>query len=331
MQLDLPLVFMVLMGLAILAYVILDGFDLGVGMLLPFAAREEQDLMVASIGPFWDANETWLVLGVGILLVAFPLAHGIVLSSLYLPVALMLIALILRGVAFEFRVKASGWHRELWNRLFSAGSLVAGFAQGVMLAGVITGFLDGLPYLLFALLAGAGLAGGYALLGATWLVLKTEGDLHAKALRWSKVAILLTVAGVAAISLASPFANAAIMDKWFAWPRFLWLAPLPLATAAAFAGIWRCVTRLQDGQSKREWLPFVLSVWVFVFAFAGLAYSLFPYLVVGRMTIWQAAAAPESLWFVFVGASFVLPLVIAYTVVAYRVFWGKARSLTYGA
>jgi cytochrome d ubiquinol oxidase subunit II len=331
MQLDLPLVFAALMGLAILAYVILDGFDLGVGTLLPFAAPEEQNLMVASIGPFWDANETWLVLGVGILLVAFPLAHGIVLSSLYLPVALMLLGLILRGVAFEFRVKASGWHRALWNRLFFVGSLVAAFAQGVMLAGVVTGFAEGAGYVLFALLVGAGLAGGYALLGATWLVLKTEGDLHARALGWSKGALLLTMAGVAAISLASPFASAGVLHKWFDWPRMLWLAPLPLATVAAFAGIWRSVTRLQDGRSRREWLPFVLSVWVFVFAFAGLAYSLFPYLVVDRMTIWQAAAAPESLRFVFVGVCFVLPLIVAYTVIAYRVFWGKARSLTYGA
>ena len=185
--------------------------------------------------------------------------------------------------------------------------------------------------MLFALLVGAGLAGGYALLGATWLVLKTEGDLQVRALRWSKAAVLLTVAGVAAISLASPFANAGIMHKWFDWPRFLWLAPLPLATAAAFAGIWRSIARLQNGQSRREWLPFVLSVWVFVFAFAGLAYSLFPYLVVDRMTIWQAAAAPESLRFVFVGVCFVLPLIVAYTVIAYRVFWGKARSLTYHA
>jgi len=331
MQIDLPLVFMGLMGLAILAYVILDGFDLGVGTLVPFATRDEQDLMVASIGPFWDANETWLVLGVGILLVAFPLAHGIILSSLYLPVALMLIGLILRGVAFEFRVKASGWHKELWNRLFSVGSLVAGFAQGVMLAGVITGFAPGPGFVLFDLLVGAGLAGAYALLGATWLVLKTEGDLHARALRWSKAAVLLALAGVAAISVASPFASAGIMQKWFEWPRLLWLAPLPLGTAAAFVGIWRSLTRLQSGQSTREWLPFVLSVWVFVFAFAGLAYSLFPYLVVDRMTIWQAAAAPESLRFVFVGVCFVLPLIVAYTVFAYRVFWGKARSLTYGA
>ena len=330
MTLDLPLVFMVLMGLAILAYVILDGFDLGVGILLPLATREEQDMMVASIGPFWDANETWLVLGVGILLVAFPHAHGIILSSLYLPVAMMLIALILRGVAFEFRIKASGWHQEMWNRLFFVGSLSAAVAQGMMIAGVITSFDKGTLFDAFGLLVGIGLAGGYALLGATWLAIKTEGDLHARALKWARGAVFLTAAGVAAISLVTPFTSPGIMEKWFSWPRFAYLAPLPLLTAAALAGILGSLTRLRRGDSRREWVPFVLSVWVFVFAFAGLAYSLFPYLVVDRMTIWEAAAAPESLRFVFVGACIVLPMIVAYTVFSYRVFWGKAKELTYG-
>ena len=330
MQLDLPLIFAMLMGLAILAYVILDGFDLGVGILVPLATRAEQDMMVASIGPFWDANETWLVLGVGILLVAFPHAHGVILPELYLEVAAMLISLILRGVSFEFRVKASGWHQSMWNHLFFVGSLGAAIAQGAMLAGVITGFHSGALFIAFELLVGIGLAGGYALLGATWLAIKTEGDLHARALKWSQAAAFLAAAGVAAISVATPFASAGIMEKWIAWPRLLWLSPLPLLTAAAFAGILLSVSRLQRGRSKREWLPFVLSVWIFVFAFAGLAYSLFPYLVVDRMTIWQAAAARESLMFVFVGTCVVLPLIIGYTVFAYSVFWGKARSLTYG-
>ena len=330
MQLDLPLIFTVLMGLAILAYVILDGFDLGVGILVPLATRPEQDMMVASIGPFWDANETWLVLGVGILLVAFPHAHGVILPELYLEVAVMLISLILRGVSFEFRVKASGWHQSMWNHLFFVGSLGTAVAQGAMLAGVITGFRSGALFIAFEFLVGIGLAGAYALLGATWLAIKTEGDLHVRALKWSKAAAFLAAAGVAAISLATPFASAGIMEKWFAWPRLLWLSPLPLLTAAAFAGILVSVSRLQRGKSKRDWLPFVLSVWIFVFAFAGLAYSMFPYLVVDRMTIWQAAAARESLMFVFVGTCIVLPLIIGYTVFAYSVFWGKARALTYG-
>src|SRR5690348_14296711 len=161
MQLDLPFIFMVLMGLAMLAYVILDGFDLGVGILLPLAPRHEHDLMVASIGPFWDANETWLVLGVGILLVAFPAAHGVILGALYLPVAAMLIGLMLRGVAFEFRVKATGWHRELWNWLFWAGSFAASFAQGLMLGRYVTGFQPGFGYWLFAVLVGASVCGAY--------------------------------------------------------------------------------------------------------------------------------------------------------------------------
>jgi cytochrome d ubiquinol oxidase subunit II len=331
MNLDLPFVFVVLMGLAILAYVILDGFDLGVGMLLPFAPRAEQDLMVSSIGPFWDANETWLVLGVGILLVAFPHAHGVILTALYLPVAMMLIALILRGVAFEFRVKATGWHRDLWNRLFFVGSLGAALAQGIMLAGVVTGFAEGPGFVAFGWAAGAGLAGAYALLGATWLVIKCEGDLQRKALAWSRYATAFAAAGVAAISLAMPFANPGIYAKWFTFEYFVRLAPLPVLTLAAFAGIWLGVRRLERGRTTREWLPFVLSVWVFVFAFAGLAYSLYPYLVVDRMTIWQAAAAPKSLRFVLWGVIVVLPMIIGYTVLSYRVFWGKARHLTYGA
>jgi cytochrome d ubiquinol oxidase subunit II len=331
MSLDLPLVFMALMGLAILAYVILDGFDLGVGILLPFASRPQHDVMVSSIGPFWDANETWLVLGVGILLVAFPKAHGLILTSLYLPVAAMLVFLILRGVSFEFRVKATGWHREAWNRMFFVGSTGAAIAQGYMLGGVVTGFGKGWEYVFFNVLVGLGLAGGYALLGATWLVIKTEGELQQRALRWSHAALFFTAAGVAAISLATPFASNDVFERWFAWPNIAVLAPLPIATAAAFVGIWKWVTRLQQGRTQREWGPFVLAVWVFVFAFAGLAYSMFPYLVFDRLTIWQAAAAEKSLWFVFVGTCLVLPMIVGYTIFAYRVFWGKTRELTYGA
>jgi len=327
---DLALVFLILMGVAILAYVILDGFDIGVGILLPGAPRVEQDLMVSSIGPFWDANETWLVLGVGILLVAFPLAHGVVLSALYLPVAAMLLGLILRGVAFEFRFKATGWHREVWNRAFFLGSLVMAIAQGVMLAGVVTGFAKGPLYLAFGLLVGVGLAGGYALLGAAWLVIKTEGALRDRALAWTQGALIVAALGIGLISLATPFASPRIMDKWFEWPRMLWLLPLPLLTLAALAGIGVAAARLRAGLSQREWLPFVLAVWVFVFAFAGLAYSLYPYLVLDRITIWDAAASDKSLRFVLVGTVIVLPFILAYTVLSYRVFWGKARSLTYG-
>jgi cytochrome d ubiquinol oxidase subunit II len=330
MTLDLPFVFLALMALAILAYVVLDGFDIGVGILLPLARREDHDIVVASIGPFWDANETWLVMGVGILLVAFPHAYGAILTSLYIPVALMLTALIVRGVSYEFRTKAEGWQKELWNRLFFLGSAGMAIAQGFMLAAVITGFKSGPWYTAFGYLAGLGLAGGYALLGATWLVIKMEGDLHERALRWSRGAVALTAMGVAAISLATPFASPAILHKWFTWPLIAWLSPLPLLTAAAFAAIWAYVSRLQRTGGGREWIPFVLAVWIFVFSFLGLSYSLYPYLVIDQMTYRQAAASEASLSFVFVGAVIVLPVIVGYTMFSYRVFWGKAKALTYG-
>ena len=187
------------MGLAILAYVILDGFDLGVGILMPLAPRDQQDIMLASIGPFRDANATWLVPGVGILLVAFPHAHGVILTALYLPVAAMPLCLILHGVAVEFRVEASGWHRELWNRLFFFGSLGTAVAQGVMPGGVITGFRNGGGYRWFDFVVGLGLAGAYAMLGATWLIVKTEGDLQGRAMRWARAATVVAAVGVAAI------------------------------------------------------------------------------------------------------------------------------------
>ena len=221
MNLDLPLIFAALMGVAVLAYVVLDGYDLGVGMLMPAADEREQELMVASIGPFWDANETWLVLGVGILLVAFPVAHGVVLGALYLPVAAMLVGLMLRGVAFEFRVKAEGWHRELWNWLFWLGSFIASFSQGLMLGRYITGFDSGFGYLLFALVVGAGLCGGYVLLGATWLIYKTEGTLQKKALAWARWGLLWVALGVAAVSVATPFVSQTVEMKWFDFPRTL--------------------------------------------------------------------------------------------------------------
>jgi cytochrome d ubiquinol oxidase subunit II len=330
MILDLPFIFLVLMALAILAYVILDGFDLGVGILLPFARHGDQDLMVASIGPFWDANETWLVMGVGILLVAFPLAHGIILTSLYIPVALMLTALVVRGVAYELRSKAEGWHKGLWNWLFSLGSLGMAIAQGFMLARVVTGFASGEWPSAFGLLVALGLTGGYALLGATWLVIKMENELRERALRWSRATVLLAALGVAAISLATPFASPRIMDKWFGLPQLFWLIPLPVLTAAAFTGIWRSVSRLQRGLMRSEWVPFVLAVWVFVFSFLGLGYSLYPYLVADTLTFREAAASDDSLRFVLVGTAIVLPFIIGYTMFSYRVFWGKAKELSYG-
>jgi len=325
----LPVIFMVLMGGAVLAYVILDGYDLGVGMLMPAASHEEQSIMVSSIGPFWDANETWLVLGIGILLAAFPQAHGVVLGALYLPVVAMLVGLMFRGVAFEMRIKASGWHQELWNWLFWAGSFVASFFQGVMLGRYITGFEAGLGYWLFAFVVGGALCGGYVLMGATWLILKTEGGVRAKAIGWARWGLLWVAFGVALVSLATPMVSETVRDKWFDFPRTLLLMILPAATIACGGWIWHSTGRLRSGGSSDDGKPFLAAVSIFTLAFLGLAYSLFPYVVIDRLTIWDAAAHPSGLRFVLVGVVIVLPFLVGYTIYAYRVFGGKTTGKLY--
>jgi cytochrome d ubiquinol oxidase subunit II len=324
----LPVVFLALMGISMLAYVVLDGYDLGVGLLLRNATDAQKDRMIASIGPFWDANETWLVLGVGLMLTAFPFAHGIVLSALYLPVALMLAGLMLRGVAFEFRAKADAGHKHGWNFAFFAGSLLAAFAQGTMLGWYILGFDPATLSLVFSVFTGFALCAGYGLLGSTWLIMKCEGELQAAAVRWARSTLWATAAGVAAISLATPLVSERIFDKWFSLPNVIGLAPIPIATATLFLVTGVFLRRLPDPDDRWCWVPFAATVGVFVLAFLGLAYSLFPYLVVDRLTIWQAASAPESLMIILVGAGVVLPTIAGYTVYAYRVFWGKARDLS---
>lgn len=324
MEQALPLIFMSVMGLAMLIYVILDGFDLGVGILIPWATDAEKDIMVGSIGPFWDANETWLVLGIGLLLVAFPAAHGVVLGALYLPVTAMLIGLMLRGVAFEFRIKAEGWHAQLWNWLFWFGSFLASLAQGFMLGRYITGFEPGVGYWLFAIVVGGSLCGGYVLLGATWLTLRTEGELQHKARAWARWGLAWVALGVALVSVATPLASETVRHKWFDFPRTLWLMLLPLASLGAGVWLWHSLR-----PDAADWKPFAGAVTIFVLAFLGLAYSIFPYIVIDRMNIWDAAAHPSALTFMFWGAVIVLPFIAGYTVVAYRVFRGKVRSALY--
>ncbi len=324
----LPVVFMALMGLAMLAYVVLDGYDLGVGLLLPRADDAQKDTMIASIGPFWDANETWLVLGVGILLIAFPKAHGMVLGALYLPVALMLVGLILRGVAFDFRVKAQTAHKPLWNRAFFAGSGLAAAAQGWMLGRYITGLEDGWPYLLFAAAIALLLPAAYVLLGAAWLIMKTDGELQRHAVRWAKLAWAPVVVGMGLISLATPVVSATVRAKWFSMPELIALLPIPLMTLAALLGA-RAMLNSHRVLGKVCWLPFALVVSVFVLGGIGLAYSLFPYVVMDKLTLWQAASATESLAVILVGCAITVPAIVGYTIFSYRVFWGKARELTY--
>lgn len=329
----LPVIFAGLMAISLLVYVVLDGYDLGVGVLLPLGTDSERDRMIASIGPFWDANETWLVLGVGLLLVAFPLAHGIILGELYLPVALMLLGLILRGVAFDFRVKAKAHHQPAWNLAFAAGSLLASFAQGVMLGRYLAGFAPGTAAWAFALLTGLGLTSAYVLLGAGWLVMKCEGELQKRALRWAQLALYGTGMAVVLVSLMTPLTSAHIAAKWFVLPDFLLLLPLPLMTAALFiflaVSLPRLAARLASGRDNLSWVPFATTVGIVLLSFWGLAYSVFPEMVIGRLDIWQAASDTEALWVILAGAVLVLPTIAGYTVFAYRVFWGKASELSY--
>ena len=324
----LPVIFLGLMGLAMLAYVVLDGYDLGVGMLLHRASDAQKDTMIASIGPFWDANETWLVLGVGILLIAFPKAHGVILTALYLPVALMLVGLILRGVAFDFRVKAQAAHKPLWNFAFFAGSALAALAQGWMLGRYVTGFAQGWEYQVFAAAIALLLPAAYVLLGAGWLIMKTEGELQRAAVRWGKTAWPPVVLGIGLISLATPWVSETVRGRWFSMPEFIALLPVPIMTLLALAGA-RAMLNSHRVLGKVCWLPFVLTVAVFVLGAIGLAYSLYPYVVMDRLTIWDAASATESLAVIAIGCAITVPAIVGYTIFSYRVFWGKARELSY--
>lgn len=325
----LPLIFAALMGVSILLYVVLDGFDLGVGLLFPFAEEAERDRMVASIGPFWDANETWLVLAIGILLVAFPVAHGDILTALYLPVAVMLIGLILRGVAFEFRAKAPLGHKRPWDAAFWAGSLMTALAQGFMLGMYVMGLDWTLPKVAFALGTAGALAVAYSFIGAAWVILKTDGILQRKAVGWARGGIWGMVLGMGAVSLATPLVSERIFDKWFRFPEIVALAPLPLMSGLLVALLWLALRRLPTANDSFAWFPFAGAVVLMVLGFFGMAYSFYPYIVPEKLTIWEAAAATESLSIILVGTLVVLPMILAYTVLAYVIFRGKATKLSY--
>lgn len=325
----LPLVFMAVMGLSLLAYVVLDGYDLGVGILLPFASDAEKDVMVSSIGPFWDANETWLVLGIGVLLVAFPRAHGLVLTHLYLPVAVMLVGLILRGVSFDFRVKARAARKGMWNAIFATGSLMAAMAQGWMLGSYLTGF-DGGPWsLAFAAGIALTLPTAYAMLGAGWLIMKTWDDLQLKAVAWARKVLWPMGVALVGISLATPLVSQTVFSRWFQMPQLIGLLPIPVACAAAFYAAWHVIARPRVVAAGYGWIVFASTVLIFVMSFLGLAYSLFPYIVIDRLTVWQAASAHESLVVIFIGVAITLPAIVVYTIFMYRVFWGRASELSY--
>jgi cytochrome d ubiquinol oxidase subunit II len=324
----LPIVFMAVMGLAMLVYVVSDGYDLGVGMLMHRANDTERDMMVASIGPFWDANETWLVLGVGVLLIAFPRAHGIVLGALYLPVALMLVGLTLRGVAFDFRVKARDAHKRTWDHLFIGGSGLAAVSQGWMLGRYVSGFGSGWNYPVFAAAIAIALPMAYVLMGAAWLIMKTEGALQARAIAWAKTAWAPMVAGMVLISMATPWISPMVRERWFALPEIIALMAIPLMTAVALLAV-RALLNSNVVRGPISWLPFALLIIVFVLGFLGLAYSIYPYVVIGQLTLWQASSSPQALKVILFGVCISVPAIAGYTVFSYRVFRGKTAQLKY--
>jgi cytochrome d ubiquinol oxidase subunit II len=322
---DLAFIWAGLIAFSVLAYVLFDGFDLGIGILFPLlGSDEERDQAMNSVAPVWDGNETWLVLGGGGLLAAFPVAYAIVLTALYAPIIAMLLALIFRGVAFEFRWRAQ--RKRPWDWAFAGGSTLAAFAQGIALGALVQGIAvsdrtyaggwwDWLTP--FSLLTGVALLVGYGLLGATWLVLKTEALLQARAYRLAWVTGPGTLVLVGVVSLWTPLMNPQYMARWFAWPAILYTAPMPLLLAASSAVLLRGLAQ------RREVAPFLAAVAVFVLSYIGLGISFYPYIVPPSVTIWSAAAPAESLSFLLVGASILMPLILAYTAWSYWVFRGK--------
>lgn len=329
MEIWLPLFFAGAMGLALLIYVILDGYDLGIGLLLPFASESEKDQMIASIGPFWDANETWIVLGIGILLIAFPKAHGDILTAMYIPVTVMLMGLMMRGIAFDFRAKAVSAHKRMWNAIFSGGSLVMAAAQGWMLGTYITGLGDSAINQLFSILIAITLPALYILLGAAWLLIKTEGELFSKALSWAKNAILPMGLALLLVSIATPLVSQAIAAKWFSYPEGLKLIPIPLLSTAIYTSLLWLLFDQKLLRAGREWMLFAGLIGLCVLAALGLAYSILPDIIIGQMTIWESASSTESLLFTFWGTAIVLPTILIYTFFVYRIFRGKITTLSY--
>lgn len=323
---DLTLIWAFIIGFGIMMYVLMDGFDLGLGILYPFAPDEDaRDVMMNSVAPIWDGNETWLVLGGAGLLGAFPLVYSVFLPALYIGVFLMLAGLIFRGVAFEFRFK-SRRNRRWWNRAFCWGSAIAAFAQGAVVGAYIQGFpVEDFVYVggafdwltPFSVLTGLGLMAGYALLGATWLILKSEGHVQDWAYKITPMLLALVLFVFAVISLWTPFVNLLVRERWFGNIQLIWIFPF-LALVCAFM-VYRSV------QKRRESVPFLATIGIYVFTYLGLIVSKWPVIVPPNYTLWDAASAPESQLFLLVGVVFVIPIILTYTAWTYWVFRGKVR------
>jgi cytochrome bd ubiquinol oxidase subunit II len=329
MEWYLPVIWAGLIGTAVVMYVILDGFDLGIGILFPFTKTEkERDLMMNSVAPFWDGNETWLILGGAGLFVAFPKAYAIIMPALYLPVIVMLLALIFRGVSFEFRWIAKS-SKKYWNLAFAGGSTLAAFSQGVILGGLIQGINvkngvfagGGFDWLTpFSLLCGLCVVGGYALLGATWLLIRTDGTVNKRSRQQAKWLLLAVLAGMAVVSLWTPLQFDRIAARWFTTPNIYYLWPVPVLAGALSLMLWKW---LNDGADVR---PFLASIGLFLLGYFGLVISNYPYLVPPSLTVWDTAAVPAAQIFMLLGTLVLLPINLAYTGLVYWVFWGKLKE-----
>jgi cytochrome d ubiquinol oxidase subunit II len=329
----LPVLLALAVAFGVAMYVIMDGFDLGVGILfLTAPSDDDRDTMMNSLAPIWDGNETWLVLGGTLLIAAFPVAYATLLPAFYIPIVLMLFALIFRGIAFEFRFRATRY-RYLWDWSFCLGSALAAFCQGLVLGGFIEGipvqndrfvgrtsdFLSG-----FAIVCGLGLIAGYALLGATWLIFKTGASTAAFGRRASLAGLLVTLAFIAIVSISTPLAESRIAERWFSWPNIGFLWPVPFLTALIAYRIWREIP------GSREARPFLLSIALFLLAYLGLGVSIWPYAVPYQVTIWEAASSEPTLQFVGIGVAVTLPIILAYLAYAHWIFRGKVTAGGYG-
>jgi cytochrome d ubiquinol oxidase subunit II len=327
-MIDIPVLWAFIIAFAVFVYVVMDGFDLGLGMLFPlFPKKADRDVMMNTVAPVWDGNETWLVLGGGGLMAAFPLAYAVLMPALYTPMIAMLIGLIFRGVAFEFRWRTQR-ERNLWDIAFAAGSLLAAMAQGVALGAILQGIhVEGRHYgggwwdwlTPFSILTGLSVVVGYALLGATWLVMKTEGELRDEAYRLSWWLLFAMIAAMGAVSLATPFLHMEYANRWFKWPNIVLTAPVPIAVAGVTLLLLRSLA------NKQDYRPFFLTLTLFGLSYAGLGISMWPYIVPRSITIWQAASPENSQIFMLFGVAILIPMILGYTAWAYYVFRGKVK------
>ena len=318
-----------IISLIIMMYVLLDGFDLGVGILFPWVKSSEyRDIMMSTVVPVWDGNETWLVFGAAALYAAFPIAYGILLPTLYMPIMILLVALIFRGVAFEFRFKA---HKSqfIWDIAFAAGSILAAFIQGIILGTFVKGYGNHLPlshsayhwFTPFTIFTGVAVICGYALLGATWLIIKTDDILQERMFKAAKVLLLLVAFFLVSVSIWTPIVEPQVMHRWFSLPNFYYLSALPILT------IWIVFYNFYCLQKKKGRLPFVLTISLFVLSYIGFCISAWPYIIPHVLPVWEAAAPPSTLKFILVGAAIILPILLIYTLYSYHVFRGKVKTV----